>query len=167
MDRSLKDAPRSARERAAGTTATAGGPPDLLGQFPVVLRIPVQWGEMDAYGHVNNTVFFRYFESARVEFLARCGFLASYEQHRIGAILHSTACRFRRPLFYPDAAWVGGRATKIEADRFHMEYRVVSEAQDAVVADGTGIIVSYDYAGETKVPLPDSVRDGIRALMLA
>ena len=42
-----------------------------LDDFAVTVRIPVQWGEMDAYGHVNNTVFFRYFESARVEYLER------------------------------------------------------------------------------------------------
>jgi acyl-CoA thioester hydrolase len=57
---------------------------------------------MDAYGHVNNTVQFRYFESARVEYLAKCGFLRSWEEDRIGAILHSTGCCFRRPLFHPD-----------------------------------------------------------------
>ena len=49
--------------------------PEALAGWPVILRIPVQWGEMDAYGHVNNTVMFRYFESARVDDLAKCCFL--------------------------------------------------------------------------------------------
>ncbi|MCK5412582.1 MAG: acyl-CoA thioesterase, partial [Gemmatimonadetes bacterium] len=78
--------------------------PEALAGWPVVLRIPIQWGEMDAYGHVNNTVLFRYFESARVEYLVRCGFARSWEEDRVGAILHSTGCRFRRPIFYPDTA---------------------------------------------------------------
>ncbi|MFB6240651.1 MAG: acyl-CoA thioesterase, partial [Gemmatimonadota bacterium] len=99
---------------------------------PVTVEIPVQWGEMDAYDHVNNVVFFRYFESARVRYLERCGFTASYREDRVGAILHSTSCRFRRPLVYPDRVTVGARVTEMEADRFTMEYHVYSHDQDAV-----------------------------------
>ncbi len=137
---------------------------ETLAGYPVVLRIPVQWGEMDAYGHVNNTVFFRYFESVRILYLERCGFLESYDRDGVGAILHSTSCRFRRPLFYPDTAIIGARATDVGEDRFTMLYRVFSEAQDQVAADGEGVVVSYDYAAGRKVPLPEAVRVGIEKL---
>ena len=56
---------------------------------------------MDAFGHLNNIVYFRYFETARIHYFERCGFMATYEEDRIGAILHSTSCRFRRPLHFP------------------------------------------------------------------
>lgn len=136
----------------------------LLAGFPVVISIPVQWGELDAYGHVNNTVFFRYFESARIAYLERCGFIESYDRDRIGAILHSTSCRFRQPLFYPDTVVVGGRAVDVTDDRFTMDYRVVSTGRDAVAGDGTGVIVSYDYTSRTKASIPDDVRRKIEAL---
>lgn len=136
----------------------------LLAGFPVVISIPVQWGEMDAYGHVNNTVFFRYFESARIAYLERCGFVESYDRDRIGAILHSTHCRFRQPLFYPDTVAVGGRVVDLKDDRLTMEYRVVSTAHNAVAGDGTGVIVSYDYTTRTKTQIPSSVRRTIEAL---
>ncbi len=136
----------------------------LLRDFPVVLTIPVQWGEMDVYGHVNNTVLFRYFESARVAFLERCGFLATYETEGIGAILHSTGCRFRRPLHYPDTVQVGGRATEIGEDRFTMEYVVVSLDYGVVAAEGSGVVVAFDYDARAKTPLPTSVREGLAAL---
>jgi len=139
------------------------GHPSLAG-FPVVVSMPVHWGEMDAYGHVNNTVFFRYFETARIAFLDRCGMLASYERDGIGAILHSTECRFRLPLFYPDEVLVGARTADVAEDRFTMGYRIVSRRQDGVAADGSGIIVAYDYRGETKTRLPQAVRDGVLAL---
>ncbi|HEX9631226.1 MAG TPA: thioesterase family protein [Gemmatimonadales bacterium] len=126
--------------------------------------MPVHWGEMDAYGHVNNTVFFRYFETARIAFLDRCGLLASYDRDGIGAILHSTDCRFRLPLFYPDDVLVGARTADVSDDRFTMSYRIVSRAQNAVAADGTGIIVAYDYRGGRKVPLPAAIRAGVAAL---
>jgi acyl-CoA thioester hydrolase len=135
-----------------------------VADFPVVVRLPVHWGEMDAYGHVNNTVFFRYFETARIAFLDRCGFLAAYDRDRIGAILHSTDCRFRRPLIFPDEVLVGARTLDVAEDRFTMGYRIVSLAQDAVAADGTGIVVAYDYRANAKVALPDDVRRGVEAL---
>jgi acyl-CoA thioester hydrolase len=121
-----------------------------LSAFPCILEIPVQWGELDAYGHVNNAVFFRYFD--------QIGMIATMSDVGIGAILHSTSCRFRRSLFFPDTILVGGRATEIGADRFTMAYRVVSLGQDAVAADGEGVIVCYDYRKREKVALPDEVR---------
>ena len=136
----------------------------LLDGFPAIASIPVQWGEMDAYGHVNNTVFFRYFETARIEFLDLCGFLEAYEELKIGAILHSTGCRFRLPLFYPDTIEVGGRATDVGDDRFVMEYRVVSLDQGAVAAEGTGTIVSFDYKQRAKTPIPEFVQKKLAEL---
>jgi acyl-CoA thioester hydrolase len=133
-----------------------------LTEFPVTAHAIVHWGEMDAYGHLNNTVFFRFFETARMAYLERCGFLATYEHQRVGAILHSTACRFRAPLFHPDEVLIGARVIEVGEDRFTMAYRVVSQAQNRTAADGTGIIVAYDYGSGRKVALPESVRDGIR-----
>ncbi len=134
---------------------------ELLAGFPVVIELPVQWGEMDAYGHVNNTVLFRYFESARMAYFERCGLTGSYERDKVGAILHSTSCRFRRPLFCPDTALVGTRVSEIGEDRVTMEYRVVSRAQNETVAEGSAIIVSYDYTLGRKAPLPPAVREAI------
>lgn len=137
---------------------------ELLEGFPATVRIPVQWGDMDAYGHVNNTVFFRWFESARIEYLERCGFLDSYESARIGAILHSTSCRFRRPVLHPDRVLVGGRASELAEDRFTMAYRVVSVEQRAVAAEGSGVIVCFDYGEGAKTAIPEEIAERIGAL---
>lgn len=139
-------------------------PHSLLADYPVVETIPVQWGDMDAYGHVNNTAVFRYFETARIAYLDRCGFLESYDRHRIGAILHSTDCRFRRALIHPDTVQVGGRAVSVDRDRFTMTYMVVSLVHDDVVAEGSGVVVSFDYNTREKAPLPESVRKAIEQL---
>lgn len=137
---------------------------DLLAGYPVVVRIPVQWGDMDAYGHVNNTVFFRYFESARVDYLVRCGFVDAYDTDKIGAILHSTSCRFRKPLFYPDSALVGARASEVQEDRFTLEYKLVSVAQNALAAEGTSIVVSLNYVTREIVSIPGRVRELIEQI---
>jgi acyl-CoA thioester hydrolase len=131
---------------------------DLLADYPVIITIPVQWGEMDAYGHVNNAVHFRYFESGRVAYLDECGFLETYDTERIGAILHSTECRYRQALQYPDTVLVGTRVTSVEEDRFTMRHCAVAERDGVVAAEGSAIVVSFDYSTRTKTALPESVR---------
>jgi len=137
---------------------------ELLQEFPVVVEIPVHWGEMDYFRHVNNTVFFRYFESARIEYLDRIGFREEMENGGVGPILASTHARFRRPLTYPDTVRVGARTVEVGEDRFTMEYRLVSTRQGTVAAEGGGVLVSFDYPGGRKAPLPEPVRRAIEAL---
>ena len=128
---------------------------EALRDYPIVIEVPVAWGEMDSFGHVNNIVYFRYFESARIAFFDAVGFRGG--DGAIGPILASTQCRFRRPLAYPDRVRVGARVSDIGADRFTMHYLVFSEAQDAVAAEGEGLVVAYDYEAGRKALLPEGV----------
>ena len=137
---------------------------DLLREFPVVIETPVAWGAMDAYGHVNNTVYFRWFESARIAYLDRIGFRDASAHGGVGPILGSTRCRFRRALDYPDTVRVGARVTALDDDRFTHAYRVVSEAAGGVAAEGEGVIVAYDYERREKAELPEAVHRAIEAL---
>src|SRR5688500_1058130 len=116
-----------------------------LAGFHVVISVPVAWGEMDAFAHVNNTVYFRWFESARIAYFDRVAFREPALNGGIGPILASTQCRFRRPLSYPDTVRVGARVSELGVDRFTMEYRVVSVSSGALAAEGFGVVVAYDY----------------------
>jgi acyl-CoA thioester hydrolase len=144
--------------------STSNARADLAREFPVIIEVTVSWGEMDAMGHVNNIVYFRYFESARIAYFERLGFLDEMRETGVGPILASTHCRFRIPLTYPDRVLVGASASELKEDRFVMRYRVVSESKDAIAAEGDGLIVSYDYRNERKAPLPQSVRQRIESL---
>jgi acyl-CoA thioester hydrolase len=144
--------------------STSNARDDLAREFPVTIEVMVSWGEMDAMGHVNNIVYFRYFESARIAYFERVGFLDAMRATGVGPILASTHCRFRIPLTYPDRVLVGASASELKDDRFVMRYRVVSESKNAVAAEGDGLIVSYDYRNERKAPLPPAVRTEIEAL---
>jgi acyl-CoA thioester hydrolase len=134
---------------------------EVVNGFNVVYESKIAWGDMDAFGHANNTVFFRLFESARMAYLDRIGF--NGEDGGLGPILASTQCRFRRPLVYRDQVRVGARVTEVGEDRFTMEYLIVNQRGQAA-ADGGGIIVSFDYQKGVKVPVPDAVREAIRAI---
>ena len=137
--------------------------PHLIG-FPVVVEQAVAWGDMDSFGHVNNVVFFRYFENARVEYLARVGWFALLTDTGVGPIVASAQARFRRPLAHPDRLHVGARIIDVQADRVTFEHRLVSEKWADVAADGQAVVVCFDYRGNAKAPLPHALRDRIDAL---
>jgi len=132
--------------------------------FPVVIELPVAWGEMDAFGHVNNIVYFRYFESARIAYFEKVGYLGVMEETSIGPILASTRCDFKRALTFPDRIAVGARVREMGEDRFWMDYRIISEKLKRIAAEGEGLIVSFDYKHGRKAPIPPEVRRRIEEL---
>lgn len=137
---------------------------ELLKDYPVVITVPVAWGEMDSLQHVNNIIYFRYFESVRMAYFEAMELWPYMEETGIGPILASTSCRFKIPLTYPDTVSVGTRVARVEADRFLMEYVVVSQRHARVAARGEGVVVSYDYRAQKKAPLPEELKQRIRAI---
>lgn len=137
---------------------------DPLSACHIQIELPVVWGEMDAFEHVNNVVYFRYFESARIAYFERIGVNAYKRAHQVGPILASTQCRFKAPLSYPDTITVGTRVVTMEADRFLMQYFVKSHQSSRIVAEGDGLIVYYDYAKQTKHTIPDEIQQAISEL---
>src|SRR5262249_16909628 len=116
---------------------------DLLAGYPVIVEQAVVWGEMDSYRHVNNVVYFRYFENARLEYFRRLDWPKFEAETGIGPILHSTKARFRRPLTYPDTIRIGARILSIETDRFTLGHRIVSAQLNDVVTEGEGLVVTF------------------------
>lgn len=137
---------------------------ELLALYPVTFSLRVAWGDMDAFQHVNNTVYFRYFESARIAYLERLQVPDFMRGRGVGPILHSINCRFRLPVTYPDTVIVGVRVTQVEIDRFVMEHTLVSERHQKIAAQGEAITVTYDYDQQRKAPIPPLVLARITAL---
>jgi acyl-CoA thioester hydrolase len=137
---------------------------DLLKDYPVIIETPIAWGDMDAFQHVNNVRYFRFFESARIAYFEKLAFMQVMDDTGVGPILASTQCRFRIPLAYPDSISVGARISEIGADRFTMQYRVVSHRHRQVAAEGEGLVIAFDYRNKCKHPLPKVLRQRIAAL---
>lgn len=134
---------------------------DALTDFPTIIQLPVQWGDMDSYQHVNNIIYFRWFESARIAYLEQIGLKAMYHGAGIGPILAAIDCNYRRQLTYPDTVAVGARISRIGRTSFEMGHILVSTAQQAVVADGKSTIVTFDYKSQKPIPVPNEIRAAI------
>lgn len=135
----------------------------LLAGWPVILEQNVAWGEMDAFGHVNNVVYFRYLENARLEYFRRLGW-GGQRPNGIGPILAATSAKFKKPLEWPDKIAIAARVASVEVDRLTMEHVIYSEFWRGIATEGSSLIVTFDYAANKKAPVPDDLRRRIEEL---
>ncbi len=135
----------------------------LLEGYSIMIDIPVAWGEMDAFQHVNNVAYFRYIESARIAYSEKLGLHLLKEQTGIGPILGSASCKYKIPLTYPDTVSVGAKVTALEEDRFTMKYVIVSHKHQKIAAEGDAVIVMYDYNKSKKTAIPEEIRKKVLA----
>lgn len=137
---------------------------DLLKDYPCIISQQVQWGDMDAANHVNNTVYLRYFESARIEFFNQIGFMDFTGDEDVGPILAETNCKYKAPLTFPDNIKITARILpeSITEYGFIMQHVVYSEKLQRIAAEGTSRIVCYDYKNKRKAPIPNDLIDKLR-----
>jgi len=118
--------------------------------------IPIRWGDMDAYGHVNNTVYFRFMEQARVEYLEGLGYKAM--PHGTAPVIISTACTFMIPFTYPGTVELKMYAGKPGRSSIPTRFEFRLQGCDSLYATGEAKIVWMDVATGRSVSIPDSLR---------
>lgn len=137
---------------------------DFLRNFPVTIEIDVQWGEMDAFGHVNNAVYLRYFESARIAYMRRMNQKGVLDTSQIIPVLAETACRYRRPVRYPDRLTIGCTVTEVQEYGFSQEYEIFSQELGEIAASGVGRIVLLDKRSQQKRLVAPELHSEIKLL---
>jgi acyl-CoA thioester hydrolase len=119
---------------------------------------PMRWGDMDALGHLNNTLYFRFCEEARVKWLEERGWGVRTDAGT-GAILASTQCQFRAPVVYPCDVRVETYLKKVGNSSFTLTHRIARNDDVAqTVAEAEAVVVWCDYATGKSVSLPDTLR---------
>lgn len=131
--------------------------------FPVSLSIDVAWGDMDAFGHVNNTVFFRYFESTRVAYLRKIREMGPSEASFATVIAHAS-CDFLSSVVFPDKLLGETRVSRVGQTSFTMDWQLTSRAQGKVVAKGVAVVVLFDREQGRPRPIPTEIRERIACL---
>ena len=132
--------------------------------FPIVVKLPILWGDLDAYGHVNNLVYLRWFEAARAVYASRVGVEVLPSQTGVGAVLATISCKFLRQLNYPGDVLSGVRITRISIGSVTLEYLIADSQTGVPVAEGASDVVLYDYAADKPVPVPDHIRAAVEQL---
>lgn len=136
-------------------------PKKLIG----ITGIPMRWGDMDAYGHVNNTNYFRYMEQARVELLDQLGVVIM--PGGLGPVIINTACTFLVPLTYPGVVEVRTFVGPPGRSSFMTYIELRKQGEETLYAEGTAKVVWTDTVSGKSVPLPPNIRAWVEGPGLA
>ncbi len=128
----------------------------------------VRFGDLDAMGHVNNAVYFTYFEVARTSYMRQLGFESPGEGRPMSDlfpyILAEASCRFLAPISLGQAIVLHARTTRMGTKSFDLEFLVTDGSTGAALAVGRTVQVFYDYEAHSSVAVPAAVRARIEAL---
>jgi len=124
------------------------------------LEIPLRWGDMDAMAHLNNVVYFRLMEEARIRWFAELGF--STLPTSAAPILAHVSCDFVRAMTYPGCALVRQMVTRVGRSSVEMSISIERTDEPGVAyATGRSVVVWYDYVAGSSVAWPAEVRERI------
>ena len=121
------------------------------------MRIPIRWGDMDAMGHVNNTIYFRYLEIVRIEWLHQLG--GAPDPQGTGPVIVNAFCSFIRQLEYPGE--ILARHYVANPGRSSFDTYITLERSDdpgVIYAEGGATTVWTDFEAQKSVAMPDWVR---------
>lgn len=123
--------------------------------------ITVKWGEMDSLGHVNNTVFYRYSEDGRIDYIHMIAD-GGDTQTSDGPILADLRCSFRQQLRFPADVEIGTRVKRIGRASFELEQCLFFTETEDVIAVYDTVVVWFDFGAQTSMRVPETIRERIR-----
>ena len=127
------------------------------------LPVPTRWMDNDAYGHVNNVVYYSYFDTIVNQYLVEKGGLDIAAGEVIG-IVAETMCRFFASLSFPDVLDVGMKVARLGTSSVTYEIAVFARGDELAAAAGHFVHVYVDRATRTPVPVPQKIRDALSPL---
>ncbi|QJD91021.1 acyl-CoA thioesterase [Duganella dendranthematis] len=127
-------------------------------QFRHFLTIPTRWMDNDIYGHVNNVVYYSYFDTAVNQFLIEAGVLDIHKGEVVGFVVDS-GCAYFAPIAFPDAVHAGIRVAKLGNSSVRYEIALYRNNDPLPAAAGHFVHVYVERASNRSVPIPEPVRE--------
>jgi acyl-CoA thioester hydrolase len=129
------------------------------------LAIPTRWMDNDVYGHVNNVVYYSYFDTVINEYLVRAGGLDIHDGAVVGYCVESN-CRYQRPLSFPETIDAGLRVAHLGNSSVRYEIGLFRQDEDRPAAQGHFVHVFVDRAKDKPTAIPPRIRDCLERLLL-
>lgn len=127
------------------------------------LPITTRWMDNDVYGHVNNVVYYSYFDTVVNRYLIESGALDIAASPVIGLVVE-TGCRYAKPIAFPEAVTAGLRVARLGSSSVRYEIGLFREGDDGAAAEGHFIHVYVDRATRRPTPLPEGLRSALLPL---
>jgi acyl-CoA thioester hydrolase len=127
--------------------------------------VPTRWADNDLYGHVNNVVYYAWFDTVINRFLIDEGKL-DIRADAVIAVAAESACRFRRSFAFPETIEAGLRVGRLGARSVRWEVGLFAAGEDAARADGHFVHVFVERAGGEAVAIPEKIRGALERLLV-
>ena len=127
----------------------------------ITTQIAVRWSDQDVNGHVNNTMYFRYFEQARILWLHSQP--AVNNRNGRGVVVAQATCRYLRPISYPETLDVRMYAGAVGRTSFPTMYDILAADGSVKYAEGQVVLVWVDRASGKSLALPESMRHALQS----
>jgi len=137
--------------------------PTTADAYRYFMPVSTRWMDNDLYGHVNNVVFYSYFDTAANRYLIEEGGLDVHAGAVIGLVVESQ-CRYHAPVAYPERLRVGVRVERLGERSVTYGIAVFREGGDVAVADGTFVHVFVDRATRRPVVIPPALRQALERI---
>ncbi len=121
-------------------------------------EMTVRWADIDSMGHVNNAVYFTYFEAIRIEFFRHVYPACFARDGRQAPVVASASCNYRRELRYPATIELGLHIRRVGARSLEFGYGIFPAQDETLIADGHSVAVWVDMDIGAAAPLPDALR---------
>jgi len=138
-------------------------PPPLRAAYRHFLAIPTRWMDNDIYGHVNNVVYYSYFDTVVNQYLVEAGALDIHGGSVIGLVVE-TMCRYFQPLAFPDMIDAGLRVGRLGRTSVRYEVGIFRRGDDSAAAAGHFIHVYVDRQSRRPAPLPETMRAALQRI---
>jgi len=126
----------------------------MEGDFRISKEIMVEWGDLDGNQHVNNVIYLKWAESARIDYFMDLNNGKITNEDNIGPVVAWQDCKYIRPINFPDTVLIGVKRIEVQEDRIVLESKIFSRTQNKLAAIAKQHIVSYDFKRRMKAPLP-------------
>ena len=123
--------------------------------------MPVRWGDLDALGHVNNVQYYRYYESARVDYAEQVFGIRMPD--RQGIVLADMQCSFLRQLHYPAQLEVGTRTSRLGNTSARLTTAIFIEGEAKPVSTAQGVVVWFDFEQQRSCRVPEPIRQAVQS----
>jgi acyl-CoA thioester hydrolase len=129
-----------------------------MDDYKVKFEIRIDWSEIDLFGHINNLAIMKYVQAARVHYLELAGLMQMQAELKLGPILASASCQFRKPLFYPGMVTVYSKVEGVKKTSFQLRHLIKDDGNE-IIAEALDVIVFYDFNTNLKEIIPADLKE--------
>jgi acyl-CoA thioester hydrolase len=140
--------------------------PEVRNRYPHFLTVPTRWMDNDVYGHVNNVVYYSYFDTVVNEYLISTDALDIEMSPVIGLVVE-TQCRFFKPITFPDVVYAGLRVARLGRSSVRYEIGLFKNDDDSAAAQGHFVHVYVERESRTATALPPEMRAALEKILVS